>query len=154
MWTPRNLKDWTRPTPSPLMYRGAGAVLFRRKSRMSSLFLVMFSARLLDAHHSPGFLITVGRLVSPCYKPHHKFVIRKFDNDVLWVGGTAVGCVLRVREEERWEPSFTCCGRWTGKSFIQEQVGGGSPRLTNLEIRMSGIIVLKAELKSMKSILT
>ena len=54
--------------------------------------------------------------------------------------------VLRVRGEERWGPSLTCYGLLERKSFIQAQVEAGRCRPSSLFIRMSGIIVLKAEL--------
>ena len=57
--------------------------------------------------------------------------------------------MLSVREEERWGPSFTDCGLLVRKSFIQAQVeggGGGGCKSRSLLIRMSGMIVLKAEL--------
>ena len=41
-------------------------------------------------------LISVGLLVSPCYKAHHRCVISEFDKDVLWGSGTAVVCVEGV----------------------------------------------------------
>lgn len=54
--------------------------------------------------------------------------------------------MLSVRGEERWRPSFTDWGRSVRKSLIQEQVSGGRPQSDSLMVRMSGLMVLKAEL--------
>lgn len=54
--------------------------------------------------------------------------------------------VLSVRVEDRWGPSLTVWDRLVRKSFIQAHVRGGRPRVTSLVRRMSGMIVLKAEL--------
>ena len=54
--------------------------------------------------------------------------------------------MLSVWEEEREEPSFTVWGRFVRKSFIQEQASGGTPKCDSLVTRMSGMMVLKAEL--------
>ena len=62
--------------------------------------------------------------------------------------------VLSVRGEERLGPNLTCCGLSERKSLIQAQVEGGRCRPKSLLIRMSRILVLKAELKPMKSSLT
>lgn len=54
--------------------------------------------------------------------------------------------VPSVRREERWGPSFTDWGRSVRKSLIQEQLSGGRPKSDSLMVRMSGLMVLKAEL--------
>ena len=54
--------------------------------------------------------------------------------------------VLRVMVEERWGPSFTVCGRFERKSFIQVQMEGERPSAVHLLTSMSGMIVLKAAL--------
>ncbi len=52
MWTPKNLKDDTLSTQSPLMWRGALSTLILLKSMMISLDFVVFSSRLLAEHHT------------------------------------------------------------------------------------------------------
>ena len=54
--------------------------------------------------------------------------------------------VLSVMVEERWGPSFTVCGRFVRKSFIQVQMEGERPSAVHLLTSMSGMIVLNAEL--------
>ena len=53
--------------------------------------------------------------------------------------------VLSVMVEERWGPSFTVCGRFVRKSFIQVQEGE-RPSAVSLLTSMSGMMVLNAEL--------
>lgn len=62
--------------------------------------------------------------------------------------------VLRVMDEERWGSVLTLCGRSVGKSLIQLYVNVDRPRSNSFPTRMLGMIVLKAEVKSIKSILT
>ena len=53
--------------------------------------------------------------------------------------------MLSVMVEERWGPSFTVCGRFGRKSFIQVQEGE-RPSAVSLLTSMSGMMVLNAEL--------
>ncbi len=54
--------------------------------------------------------------------------------------------MLSVQVEERWGPSLTVWGRSVRKFLIQVQVSEGKPRSVSLLKRMSGMMVLKAEL--------
>ena len=54
--------------------------------------------------------------------------------------------MLSVLVEERWGPSFTVCGRFVRKSFIQVHMEGERPSAVNLLTSISGMMVLKAEL--------
>ena len=55
---------------------------------------------------------------------------------------------------EVWEPTRTLWGRSDRKSLIHVQVISGRPRSDSLNTRLSGSMVLNAELKSTKNILT
>ena len=54
--------------------------------------------------------------------------------------------MLRVRVVEVWGPSFTVWGLLVRKSIIQWQMWEESPRSVSFLMRMSGMIVLNAEL--------
>ena len=53
---------------------------------------------------------------------------------------------MRVRVEEQREPTLTVCGRLVRKPMIQAPVEVGRSRSVSLLTRMSGMIILKAEL--------
>ena len=54
--------------------------------------------------------------------------------------------MLSVSAVEWWGPSLTDCGRLDRKFLIQLQVGRGICSSSSLVMRMSGIMVLNAEL--------
>ena len=62
--------------------------------------------------------------------------------------------VFRIRVEEVWFSDLSDCGLLVRKSSIQLQREVLMPRSLSLVIGLEGIMVLKAELKSMNSILT
>ena len=164
MYVPRNLQDGALSTQSPLMCRGAWAGLCRLKSMMISLVLDVFSWRLRAEPHADScwtsslYAVSSPPEMSPTTVVSSANFIMRLEgwegeqSDVYRVYRSGLNTqpwgepVLSVRGEERWGPSLTCCGLLERKSFIQAQVEAGRCRPSSLFIRMSGIIVLKAEL--------
>ena len=139
---PRNLKVWTFSTQSPLMWSGAGSALCLLQSRINSFVFVVFSDRLLSEHHTVSFCTSSLYADSSSSDMSPITVVSSANLMMVLVGWVGVQSwvykeyssglstqpcgepVLRVMVEERWGPSFTVCGRFERKSFIQVQMEG------------------------------
>lgn len=74
-----------------------------------------------------------------------------------WIQHTALRCASAYcggGGYDMWGLSLNLCDRFVRKFLIQLQIGAERLRLSSLLIKMSGMIVLNTELKSMKDILT
>ena len=168
---PRNLKESTCSTCSPLISKGASGSFFRRKSIIISFVLDTLSSRLFSEHQptnrstSPRYTLSSSFEMSPSTVVSSENLITTTDeseetqslvNKVNKRGERTHPWgvpVFKMAHRENILLILTTWGRHKRKSRSQWQMEGWTFMCNNLSNSLWGMMVLKAELKSINKTL-